>query len=296
MLTPSLRHSPHSWYFSKLEISQNQLFTWLLSFKPTFPRVHPPSPPCGKHQLQIPTLDTRWRPYAGPDLGPCPFLLPGAGPERSWDCPKREAEVCGSCGPRLALGTIGKKEGPASPPRGSSRFRVVKWKSWDQIGRPKSGSFSGLSVLSVTRVGWHLRACQAGTGHGGSAWCMQIRSCSLPQEARNLYSYVKSQSNSHKSDSWGTLCRLKKHIHRSDLAFGFETPGVCECRWEQEGRSLGEWEAGSFLAEVGLKGSEHGSGWRRSSKVCSVWVGSGNIRERDEARAGGPWHEEFRFS
>lgn len=57
----------------------------------------------------------------------------------------------------VALGTTGRKEGPESPPRGSSRFRVAIWKSWDQTGRPKSESFRGLPVLSVTRVGWHLR-------------------------------------------------------------------------------------------------------------------------------------------
>lgn len=50
--------------------------------------------PDGKHQLQVPTLDTRWQPYAG--LDPCSYL-------------SFHPELCKSGGPRLSPGPLGRK-------------------------------------------------------------------------------------------------------------------------------------------------------------------------------------------
>lgn len=91
---------------------------------------------------------------------------------------------------------------------------------------------------------------------------MQTLSSSLPQEARTLYSYV---NRSVQQPQLGEQCADSENTSTDQtwsLGDTFETPGVCELGWEQESRSLEEWEVGSFLAEVGLKGSEHGWGGR----------------------------------
>lgn len=94
---------------------------------------------------------------------------------------------------------------------------------------------------------------------------MQTLSSSLPQEVRTLYSYVKSLSPTAPNQILGEQCADSENTSTDQtwpLGDPFETPGVCELGWEQENCSLEEWEVGSFQAEVGLKGSEHGWGGR----------------------------------
>lgn len=91
-------------------------------------------------------------------------MLPRVGPERCRVFSEREAEACGSCDPRLAPHTTGKKERDLRPPpRGSSKFGGGER---EVLGSDKqvvlTQSFRGLRIMYITKVdcwrgmaGWH---------------------------------------------------------------------------------------------------------------------------------------------
>lgn len=172
-------------------------------------------------------MDTRWRPYTGLDLCPWPSRFLGWGRKDLGTLPREKLRFGAPLVPDWPLAPLGKKR-TESPPKGSSRFRVAVWKSWDQTGRPKSES-RGLHILPMTGPR------QAPEWHGGSGWstAMTWLPPLLPpgpadtifqsaREARSLHDYVKALSfpSTINQNLGGTLCRFKNYIHRSGLAIG----------------------------------------------------------------------------
>lgn len=111
-------------------------------------------------------------------------------------------------------------------------------------------------------------------------WGLQTQSSNPPRETRNLLCEIIS-----------LLCHpqiLREHCAGSKntstgqtwpLGHQIKTPGLRECGLKLESPNLGEWEAGSFLEEVGLKAE--GRGLRR---VYCILVDSGDIGKMGGAR------------
>lgn len=104
----------------------------------------------------------------------------------------------------------------------------------------------------------------------------------IRHEKPEICCYVKSFHFSVIHEFLGNIVQTQKNTSTGQtwpLGHQIKTPGLPECELEQESPNLGEWEAGSFLEEVGLK--TEGRGLRR---VCCMLVDSGDIGKMGGAR------------